>query len=155
MQKFLVGAAVVAAVGCGGDESSVSPEDRLQGKWGVASGAYECVEMFGFDGDTIDVVELCEFEDGSYGAQSTTGTFVVGDGAFTWTPKASSCDQLPVTHETVAFKFVGDQLRLTVPARVMLLDRADASNTSTDNISVEYGCFDADGAFTPNPVHPL
>jgi hypothetical protein len=155
MRKLGVVAVAVAFVGCGGDESSVSAEERLLGKWGLQSSANACVEMFAFEGDSIEVLDLCELEDGSYGAQSTTGTYFVGDGTFTWTPEQSSCDSLPVTKETVAFAFVGDQLRLKVPSRVLLLDRADKSNTSTDNISVAYGCYDADGTFTPNPVGPL
>lgn len=138
-------------LGCGGDES-VSAEDKLQGTWGTLSAVNECGTFFGFEDATVEVLILCELEDGSFGAQSTSGTFVVTGGSITWTAKASSCPRPAETTETVAFAFVGEQLRLSVPEGAFLLERADSKKTSPGGGSVAYGCFDQTGTFAPRPI---
>jgi len=138
-------------LGCGGDEESLSAEDRLQGKWGTLSGVNECGTFFGFDDATVEVLIVCELDDGSFGAPSTSGTFVVKEGSFTWTAKASSCPRSAVTTETVAYAFVGEQLRLTVPEGALLLERAN-SNGASGGGAVAYGCFDQNGTFTSRAI---
>ena len=153
--KLLIGSSLLLSslTACGDDES-MSPEDRLQGTWGVESTAKECVSMVRFDGNTIELLDLCELEDGSFGAQSRSGTYEVSGTSLTLKVLASSCPSPPVRMETIGFSFVGDSLRLVSPSGVALLEPVD-SNTEPGSGAATYGCYDSEDDFTPNPIRPL
>ena len=151
-----IGAMVVALNACGGEENSISPDDRLQGIWGVESTEYECVHMFYFEDGFFEMMEVCELDSGRYVAESYFGNYILNEAgtSIVMNVKKSSCADTKRTW-SASVGFPADNLRLTTPNGVMLLERVSNQNADTGGAAVEFGCFDEDGYFSPSPVRNL
>jgi hypothetical protein len=138
--------------GLGGGCSSDSTEAQLEGRWRAQTGDGCAVGLF-FEGDRFEHVFGCELEGGGYGYEVWRGPVEArGDDSFTWHPDESSCSGGDTASETLRYEFVGERLRVTTPASVLLLERVPSGGGGG---VARFGCFDEQGGFTPGQVERL
>jgi hypothetical protein len=149
MRARLLALALVAAA-CGDDQEGGILGD-VQGNWQREIDGFKCVDAFGFEGDTFEIMRLCELNDGSYAAQYQKGTVKADGGKLRLYPEQSSCGPQPeLTFEP---SVDGDTLTLVGPGGALIMKRlADGDD---DTGAVAFGCFDDRASFTPGPVRDI
>lgn len=157
MKRSLFACLFLVTVGCGGGGDDASPEDRLQGQWGVDQDI--CVTSIAFQGNQIEVDAICELPDGTVGQQASVGTFVVNGNGYVASYTKSSCPpKSPADRtESATFDFVGDKLRIVVSTATLVLEPITKKQAAAGGGAIaQFGCFDqTTGEFTPRAVQAL
>lgn len=157
--------AFVLLTGCAADASEPpSLDDRLQGRWvsELAQTNGACAQAFVFDAPTFERDLICALEDGTGAIEGQLYEYELDGNRMVATPVATSCaddpGELVVTLELLS----DDVLRVANTRSVVVLDRldddvpADGSNGDGSNdLTITFGCFDAEGAFEPRELREL
>lgn len=151
MKPILAASVFLLACGCG----DAKKPDRLIGTvWRVDSTTAQCATGLSFRADgKYRSYELCELNDGSYGAEAEEGWYEARDGILSFEPVYSTCADASAEPFDTAYSFNGSQLILSGANAVTTFEPNPPGGSGS--LSVANGCFDSDGKFTPMPLHEI
>jgi hypothetical protein len=149
MRTAIVVVVLVGLCGCG----SKTPQESLVGSWlfTSADGSGGIGVTFNADG-TYGAVTLVLTSTASADTEIEKGTYSATASSLTSMPTQWSCPG-PDSISTVSYSFAGGNLVLTSPNDIVTFAPNNATSGST--IALEIGCFDANGAFTAEPLAPV
>lgn len=148
MRRLFLG--LVLLVGCGSGDGGSDPGNPLaETRWSMVVDS-ACALGIGFETDTdYRVTFICLLNDGSHGASIEDGLYYVDGNTLALSPHAATC---PATCSAFQFDVTGDSLTLSDSTGILALTRLPPGGG--DGV-VTYGCFDAQGNFTPAELRPL
>lgn len=152
MRRMLGIAALCAVLGCGDDGGGSSPQDRLQGVWISESDEFECLYSVGFDGDYVELKEVCVLEGGGIAVVLHSGSFTATEDRVSISVEASTCAN-PRVARSASYSFQGESLSLVLPDGVIWFERAPPPSGGSG--SATFGCFDDEGFFEPRSIGPV
>lgn len=147
MRRLPAVACLTLVIGCGGDDA-----DELQGSWVINNPGATCAIQAGFVGTAWELFTLCSLTNGSTGIAADTGTYVADGRAATMTTTHSTCQGVGTVDKVVDITYArqGPSLTVTLGTTVLLFQMATQPPGGAGVGTL--GCFDASGAFTPNPL---
>lgn len=150
MKSVIVAVLLVISAGCGGDEEDAP---SLVGDWAAEAGG-GCAYGVSFEDDgTYTEGVVCELEGGGLGVEVYGGTYTTsGDDLTTKQTRGSCADAEPLT-ERLVYELDGDSLRIGSAAGTLVFQRAEGGDGVTGQAT--FGCYAADGSFTPMPIAEL
>jgi hypothetical protein len=161
MRRFVTYAAVSLA-GCiqigdaGQDAGEASPATQLHGTWSYPDTNGSCLYAVIFGGETDDAFEedtLCGLSDGSRGVMSRVGTYTIrGDGELVITVTRSTCAGDMADSKNVNYALDSNGLHFAAQGGETTYQRNPGS---LNGGNTRFGCFSADGSFTPGMLETL
>lgn len=148
MVKRLATAVLLAAMGCGDGED---PGPTLEGFWYIEN-SDGCLLGLVVEGEQYQVATICDLEGGGVGIEAEAGTVWTEGDEITFVPKQSSCPNGDHSTDVLNYDFVGDQLRLSGNAGILIFERGEDASGSGPGGQASYGCYDEEGYFTASPV---
>ena len=137
--------ATVAACG----SNTVTPQERLMGKWLYAGSSAGIGLEFGTDGTyKAQILQLSSTSTGN--DQAETGKYIASDSSITFTAQQSSCGPGRIPIYTYTYSFNGDSLAVMTGNTAMAFSRNTTPPAS--NFIISLGCFQSDGTFVGSPL---
>jgi hypothetical protein len=152
MRSATIGLVAWGAVlaGCGGGTMKPSNE-HLSGEWLFVFPSGERATALSFKSDgTYSTTQIDVPTPTSRDQEVENGTYAATDTSITFTPTAWSC-QGPDPVTTLPYAFVGGGLQITEPSGAVVFI-VDTEPPLASSVTVQTGCFSANGAFTQSPV---
>lgn len=142
-------------VGCG----SGMPSDPLAGTaWSTTIQNTSCATGFGFNADsTYEHLTICTLNDGTTAAEIDEGDYSADARTLSLVLRQASCLASDYTSLTpsMGYSVSADIMTISSSTGALVLSRSQGSGGMGGTGAVTYGCFDASGNFTVEPIAPL
>jgi hypothetical protein len=147
---FLCG--LTAILGCGSDEGTEL--DERYGNWYLVDDDGCGTGLTLYENNRFEFRTGCAVDESYAEVEVHEGTFslVEGDPHVTFNIERSTCADDKGTSEKALMTVEGNHLRLVLNEGVLILNR-DKDGVASKAGQIMFGCYDADGYFTPSELH--
>ena len=145
--KWTLAVLLATVAACG--SNTVTPQERLMGKW-IYSGSSAGIGLEFDTGGTYTYQELQLTSTSTGNDQIETGKYIASDSSIVFTAQQSSCGPGRMPIYTYTYTFNGDSLAVVAGSTAMGFSRNTTPPAS--NFIISTGCFQSDGSFVVSPL---